>query len=90
MIGQVYTRQKEYDHALNVLTQSYELFELSTGKESEHVGNCFLEMAGIYNKKKDIKGAIDYQERALEVFSNLEKFNNTEFLAAISITLAEM
>jgi tetratricopeptide (TPR) repeat protein len=90
VIGQVYTRQKEFDRALTVLAESYMLFELSTGKESEHVGNCFLEMAAIHNKKKDITEAINYQKRALSVFSNLEKFNNTEFLAAISITLAEL
>jgi len=28
--------------------------------------------------------------KALEVFSGLEKFSNTEFLAAISITLGEI
>ena len=58
VIGQVYTRQKDFDRALNALGESWELFELNTGKGSEQVGNCFLEMAAIHSKKRDLKEAI--------------------------------
>ena len=47
-------------------------------------------MSAIHAKKKDLKEAINFQTRALSVFEALEKFQNTEFLAAISITLAEL
>lgn len=89
VIGQVYTRQKDFERALNVITDAWELFDMNHGKSSEQVGNCFLEMASIHNKKKDFAEAINFQQKALQVFSELEKFSNTEFLAAISITLAE-
>lgn len=63
---------------------------MNTGKGSEQVGNCFLEIASIHAKKKDFAEAINFQQRALNVFNELKKFANTEFLAAISITLAEL
>lgn len=90
VIGQVYTRQKDFERALNVLADAWELFDLNHGKGSEQVGNCFLEIAAIHHRKKDFMEAINFQSKALEVFSALEKFSNTEFLAAISITLAEI
>lgn len=86
----MFTRQKDYHNALNTLADAWELFEMNNGKGSEQVGNCFLEIASIHHKKKDFAEAISFQQRALNVFSNLEKFANTEFLAAISITLAEL
>jgi tetratricopeptide (TPR) repeat protein len=90
VIGQVYTRQKDFERALNVLADAWELFDLNHGKNSEQVGNCFLEIAAIHHRKKDFQEAINFQSKALDVFSSLEKFSNTEFLAAISITLAEI
>jgi lipopolysaccharide biosynthesis regulator YciM len=60
VIGQVYTRQKEYEKALNVLADSWELFDMNNGKDSEQVGNVYLEMAAINNKKKDLKEAITF------------------------------
>lgn len=90
VIGQVYTRQKDFERALNVLADAWELFDLNFGKGSEQVGNCFLEIAAIHHRKKDFQEAINFQSKALSVFTALEKFSNTEFLAAISITLAEI
>lgn len=63
---------------------------MNYGKNSEQVGNCFIEIASIHHKKKDFGEAITFQTKALQVFNGLEKFANTEFLAAISITLAEI
>ena len=63
---------------------------MNHGKVSEQVGNCYLEIASIHHKKRDIEEAITFQTKALNVFAGLEKFSNTEFLAAISITLAEI
>lgn len=63
---------------------------MNFGKNSEQVGNCYIEIASLHHKKKDYEDAIQFQIKALEVFSGLEKFSNTEFLAAISITLGEI
>jgi len=66
---------------MNVLADAWELFELNFGKGSEQVGNCFIEIAQIHYKKKEYEEAITFQSKALDVFSELEKFSNTEFLA---------
>ena len=60
MIGQVYLRQKDYERALNVLADAWELFEMSFGKVSEQVGNCYLEIAAVHHKKKDLEEAIGF------------------------------
>jgi tetratricopeptide (TPR) repeat protein len=60
VIGQVYTRQKDYERALNVLADAWELFELNFGKGSEQVGNCFIEIAAIHYKKKEYEEAITF------------------------------
>ena len=60
MIGQVYLRQKDYERALNVLADAWELYEMTFGKVSEQVGNCYLEIASVHNKKKDMDEAIRF------------------------------
>ena len=90
VIGQVYLRQRDYESALNVLGEAWELFEMAFGTQTEQVGNIYLEIAVVHNKKKDADEAIQFQKKALETFSQLEKFSNTEFLAHIAITLSEM
>ena len=90
VIGQVYLRQKDFEEALNVLGESWELFELAFGTNSEQVGNCYIEIAGVHSRKKDLEEAIQFQKKALQTFSELEKYSNTEFLAHIAIALSEM
>lgn len=63
---------------------------MSFGKVSEQVGNCYLEIAAVHNKKKDVEEAIGFQKKALEIFGEIQKFANTEFLAHIAITLGEI
>jgi len=38
-----------------VLGEAWELFEMAFGTQSEQVGNCYIEIAGVHNKKKDIE-----------------------------------
>ena len=63
---------------------------MTFGKVSEQVGNCYLEIASVHNKKKDMDEAIRFQKKALEIFGEIPKFSNTEFLAHIAITLGEI
>lgn len=44
----------------------------------------------MHSKKRDIEEAIQFQEKALQTFSQLEKYSNTEFLSTIAISLSEM
>ena len=90
VIGQVYLRQKDYERALNVLADAWELYEMSFGKVSEQVGNCYLEIASVHNKKKDLDESIRFQKKALEIFGDIPKFANTEFLSDIAIKLGEI
>ena len=90
VIGQVYLRQKDFESALNVLGEAWELYEMAFGTQSEQVGNCYIEIAAVHNRKKDIEEAIQFQSKALQAFAQLEKYSNTEFLAHIAITLSEM
>ena len=75
---------------MNVLGEAWELFEMAFGTQSEQVGNCYIEIAGVHNKKKDLEEAIEFQKKALQTFSQLEKYSNTEFLSHIAIALSEM
>lgn len=90
VISQVYLRQKDFEAALNVLGEAWELFEMAFGTQSEQVGNCYIEIANVHNRKKDLEEAIQFQQKALQTFNELEKYSNTEFLAHIAITLSEM
>ena len=80
---------KDYDKALNILADAWELYEEIFGKQSEQVANCYLELALTHGKKKEYEDAINFQQKALEIFKSIEKFSNTEFLAQIAITLSE-
>lgn len=80
---------KDFERALTVLSQAWETFEARFGGKSEQVGNIYLEMAAVYGKKKDLDAAIETQTKAYLIFSELDKFANSDFLAHIAITLAE-
>jgi len=75
---------------LNVLGEAWELYEMAFGTQSEQVGNCYLEIAIVHSRKKDMEEAIQFQQKALHTFNQLEKYSNTEYLAHIAITLSEM
>ena len=63
---------------------------MAFGKVSEQVGNVYLEIASVNNKKKDLGEAIQFQKKSLEIFGQIPKFENTEFLSQIAITLGEL
>lgn len=90
VIGQVYLRQKDFESALNVLGEAWELYEMAFSSQSEQVGNCYIEISTVHARKKDMEEAIQFQSKALQTFSQLEKYSNTEFLAHIAITLSEL
>ena len=69
MIGQVYLRQKDFEAALNVLGEAWELYEMAFGTQSEQVGNCYIEIAAVHSRKKDIEEAIQFQSKALQTFA---------------------
>lgn len=90
VIGQVHLRQKDYEGALNVLGEAWELYEMAFSSQSEQVGNCYIEIAAVHSRKRDMDEAIQFQNKAMQTFSQLEKYSNTEFMAHIAITLSEM
>lgn len=69
VIGQVYLRQKDYEAALNVLGEAWELYEMAFGTQSEQVGNCYIEIAAVHGRKKDLEEAIQFQNKALQTFA---------------------
>ena len=48
-----------------------------------------MEIASIHHKKRDLDEAIRFQLKALEIFGEIQKYANTEFLSHIAITLGE-
>lgn len=60
VMGQVATKQKDYEKSLTVLADAWEMVESAYGKESEQVANVFLEIANVQAKKREINEAIDY------------------------------
>jgi aconitase B len=46
-------------------------------------------MARVYNKMRDLEKAIQAQEKAMDTFSRLEKYADTDYLAQIVMTLSE-
>lgn len=46
-------------------------------------------MAKVYAKAKDLDQAIESQQRAFDVFNNLEKYQDTDYLAQIVMTLSD-
>lgn len=46
-------------------------------------------MAKVYSKANDLGSAIMNQQRAFDVFSQLEKYAETDYLAQIALNLSE-
>ena len=43
---------------MNVLGEAWELYEMAFGSLSEQVGNTYIEIATVHNRKKDLEEAI--------------------------------
>jgi aconitase B len=46
-------------------------------------------MAKVYNKMRNLEKAIEAQQKAMDTFSQLEKYADTDYLAQIVMTLSE-
>jgi hypothetical protein len=57
--------------------------------QQEQLGNTYLEMARVFNKAKELQSAIEYQMKAMDTFSDLEKYADTDYLAQIVMNLSE-
>ena len=67
-----------------------EVIEKNEGGQSEQIASCYLELSQAYLKVKMIAEALEYQSRAFQTYSLLDQYANSDFLAGILITLAEM
>lgn len=66
ILSKVYLKKKDYDNALNNLSQVWELHEKAYGKDSPELGPVHLDFAKVYSKKKDYDEAVKSQKRAIE------------------------
>jgi len=57
--------------------------------QQEQLGNTYLEMARVFFKAKDLEQAIQSQAKAVDTFSNLEKYADTDYLAELIMSLSE-
>jgi tetratricopeptide (TPR) repeat protein len=85
----VYSKLKDYENAITNLSTVWEIAEAKYGRKSEEVGKVYLELAKVNLKKKDFTEAINYQKKALEVYQELENFQDTDHVANMAITLSE-
>ena len=90
VIGQVCLRQKDFDRALQSMHTAIEVIEQNDGGQSEQIGSCYLELSQAYLKLKMISEALEYQSKAYQTYNQIEQFSNSDFLAGILITMAEM
>lgn len=90
VVGQVCTRQGQFEKAIASIKQALEIIQDAHGANSEQVGNCYLELAAAHLKSKQISQAIDLQTKAFDVFSQIEKYANSDIITGILVNLAEM
>ena len=57
--------------------------------QAEQLGNTYIEMAKVFSKAKELEQAIEFQNKAVDKFSGLEKYAETDFLADIYLTLSD-
>lgn len=60
-MSHVHQRLKDFDTAVNLLLQVWELYQGQFGENSIEVGKSYLELAQAYLKKKDYNEAINFQ-----------------------------
>jgi tetratricopeptide (TPR) repeat protein len=90
VMGQVYLCQKNFEMALDSMQQALAILEESFGGDSEQVGNCYLELAKVHYRSRKVDLAIQCQSSAHEIFSSIEKYFGSDFMANILVTMAEM
>jgi len=59
-LSKVYTKKKDYDKAINILSQVWELTENKFGKDSLETAHVYSDFAKVYSKKKDFEEAVKY------------------------------
>ena len=45
---------------MNVLGEAWELYEMAFGTQSEQVGNCYIEIATVHGRSKNLDEAIQF------------------------------
>jgi lipopolysaccharide biosynthesis regulator YciM len=60
-MSHVHQRLKDYDTAVNLLLQVWELQQAQFGQESIEVARAYIELAIVHIKKKDYNEAINFQ-----------------------------
>lgn len=88
VMAQVYTKLKDHSKALKFLLDIYELQKQEYGEDSEQVGNTYLEVAKVHFKDRHFDEAIQFQSDAMKIFEKLDKFEGSDYLANIAITLS--
>ena len=59
-MSHVHQRLKDYDTAVNLLLQVWELYQGQFGEQSIEVGKAYIELAQVHLKKKDYNEAINF------------------------------
>lgn len=67
-----------------------EVLEANEGGQSEQVGGCYLELSQAYLKIKMTAEALEYQSKAFQIYGQMEQYANSDLLAGILITMAEI
>lgn len=89
-MSHVHQRLKDYDNAINLLFQVWELYQQIFGSTSLEVASSYLELAQANLKKKDFNEAINFQQKALKVFSEVDQQTvSQDMVADTAITLSE-
>ena len=60
VLSQVYLKMKEYDQAIDYLTQTRDLAENTFGSSSDQTVDVYSQLAKVYFKKGSYDEAIDY------------------------------
>ena len=66
------------------------LYETAFGSHSEQVGSCHVDITLVYKRMKDREQTMISHQKAHSVFSSLEKYSGTDFLADLALKLAKM
>ena len=59
-MSHVHQRLRDFDTAINLLAQVWELYQAQFGEQSQEVGKTYLELAQAHLKKKDYSEAINF------------------------------
>lgn len=87
-MSHVHQRLKDFDNAINYLVQVCEIYQARFGEVSLEMGKGYTELASAYLKKREYEEAINYQQKALKVYQDIEGAPQ-ELVAEVAITLSE-